>query len=42
VYSMIPNVGLLEGDLERFCSVCEASEVVLFEKVLVLLSLTIH
>ncbi|KAJ3302202.1 Interleukin-4 receptor subunit alpha [Kappamyces sp. JEL0829] len=32
VYSLIPNVGLLEGDLERFCKVCEAAEVVLFEK----------
>jgi Ras-related GTP-binding protein A/B len=33
VYSLIPNVHLLENDLKRFCSVCEASEVILFEKV---------
>ncbi|CAD7937840.1 unnamed protein product [Amoebophrya sp. A25] len=32
VYSLIPNVHILEKQLQHFCEVCEADEVVLFEK----------
>jgi len=32
VYSLIPNVKLLETHLRNFCSICEADEVVLFER----------
>jgi len=32
VYSLIPNVGVLEKHLQKFCQICEADEVVLFEK----------
>jgi Ras-related GTP-binding protein A/B len=32
VYSLIPNVVMLEQQLDRFCQVCEADEVVLFER----------
>jgi Ras-related GTP-binding protein A/B len=32
VYSLIPNVGLLEDQLKDFSSICGADEVVLFEK----------
>jgi len=32
VYSLIPNVHILEQQLAHFCEVCEADEVVLFEK----------
>jgi len=32
VYSLIPNIKTLEQHLEKFCSICEADEVVLFEK----------
>jgi len=32
VYSLIPNIGILEAHLENFCDVCEADEVVLFER----------
>jgi len=32
VYSLIPNVKTLEQQLINFCSVCEADEVVLFER----------
>ncbi|KNC98778.1 small GTP-binding protein domain [Spizellomyces punctatus DAOM BR117] len=32
VYSLIPNVRLLETHLESFCNICEADEVVLFER----------
>lgn len=32
VYNLIPNVEVLEQQLEEFCKVCEADEVVLFEK----------
>ena len=32
VYSLIPNIQLLEKNLNVFCSNCEASEVVLFER----------
>jgi len=32
VYSLIPDVGQLEKHLEHICNVCEADEVVLFEK----------
>jgi len=31
VYSLIPSVGQLERGLAKFCSVCEADEVVIFE-----------
>lgn len=33
VYSLIPNVHLLESGLKKLCTLCEASEVILFEKV---------
>ncbi|KAJ3150202.1 hypothetical protein HDU89_003291 [Geranomyces variabilis] len=32
VYSLIPNVRHLEAHLDSFCSICEADEVVLFER----------
>jgi Ras-related GTP-binding protein A/B len=32
VYSLIPNVQLLELHLQKFCEICEADEVVLFER----------
>ncbi|EFA81210.1 Ras-related GTP-binding protein [Heterostelium album PN500] len=32
VYSLIPNVKVLEHHLDKFCKICEADEVVLFEK----------
>ncbi|KAJ3280527.1 hypothetical protein HK104_000608 [Borealophlyctis nickersoniae] len=32
VYSLIPNVRLLENNLENFAKICEADEVVLFER----------
>lgn len=32
VYSLIPNVRVLEHNLDKFCKICEADEVVLFEK----------
>lgn len=32
VYSLIPNVGLLESHLQEFCGICDADEVVLFER----------
>jgi len=32
VYSLIPNIKTLEVHLQNFCSICEADEVVLFER----------
>jgi len=32
VYSLIPSIDLLEDHLKNFCEVCEADEVVLFER----------
>jgi len=32
VYSLIPNIKTLEAHLGKFCDICEADEVVLFEK----------
>lgn len=32
MYSLIPNIDVLERQLAHFCEVCEADEVVLFEK----------
>jgi Ras-related GTP-binding protein A/B len=32
VYSLVPNVNLLETHLKWFCEVCDAKEVILFEK----------
>ncbi|CAM9654683.1 unnamed protein product [Chrysoparadoxa australica] len=32
VYSLIPNIHVLESHLEDFCRICEADEVVLFER----------
>jgi Ras-related GTP-binding protein A/B len=32
VYSLIPNVKHLETHLENFCKICDAEEVVLFER----------
>jgi len=32
VYSLIPNVKMLETHLDKFCQICEADEVVLFER----------
>jgi Ras-related GTP-binding protein A/B len=32
VYSLIPNINLLESHLTRFCKICDADEVVLFER----------
>ena len=31
VYALIPNINVLESQLKKFCAVCEADEVVLFE-----------
>ena len=31
VYSLIPNISTLESNLEDFCRICDADEVVLFE-----------
>ena len=32
VYSLIPNVSILETHLNDFCKICDADEVVLFER----------
>jgi Ras-related GTP-binding protein A/B len=32
VYSLIPNVKILESNLNTFSGICEADEVILFEK----------
>jgi len=32
VYSLIPNIKTLETHLQKFCEICEADEVVLFER----------
>ena len=32
VYSLIPNVKILEKQLNDFCNICAADEIVLFEK----------
>ncbi len=32
VYSLVPNIQLLENHLDKFCSLCQADEIVLFEK----------
>lgn len=32
VYSLIPDIELLEAQLHEFCSICSADEVVLFER----------
>jgi len=32
VYSLIPNVKILENHLQKFCEICESDEVVLFER----------
>jgi len=32
VYSLIPNISILESHLDNFCKICEADEVVLFER----------
>ncbi|CAM9660110.1 unnamed protein product [Phaeothamnion confervicola] len=32
VYSLIPNIDVLESHLEDFCRICDADEVVLFER----------
>jgi len=32
VYALIPNVKAVQSRLEKFCKICEADEVVLFEK----------
>jgi Ras-related GTP-binding protein A/B len=32
IYSLIPNVRMLESSLQNFCNICEADEVVLFER----------
>ena len=32
VYSLIPNVAILETHLQNFCKICDADEVVLFER----------
>jgi len=32
VYSLIPNIHTLEAHLNKFCEICEADEVVLFER----------
>jgi Ras-related GTP-binding protein A/B len=31
VYSLIPNIQILEDRLQKFCDICEADEVVIFE-----------
>lgn len=32
MYALIPDVKMLESHLQNFCSICEADEVVLFER----------
>jgi len=32
IYSLVPNVDKLEAQLNKFCKLCQADEVVLFEK----------
>jgi len=32
VYSLVPNVDKLESQLHKFCKLCQADEIVLFEK----------
>jgi len=32
VYAMIPNISIIESRLQKFCQICEADEVVLFER----------
>lgn len=32
VYSLIPNIGRLQKHLDEFCRICDADEVVLFER----------
>lgn len=32
VYALIPNIDVIEKRLQKFCSICEADEVVLFER----------
>lgn len=32
IYSLIPNVQMLESSLQNFCNICEADEIVLFER----------
>jgi len=32
VYSLIPNVKTLESNLQKFCEICDADEVVIFER----------
>jgi Ras-related GTP-binding protein A/B len=32
VYALIPNMDIIEKRLQKFCAICEADEVVLFEK----------
>jgi len=32
IYSLIPNVRMLESSLQNFCNICEADEIVLFER----------
>eukprot|EP01089_Gocevia_fonbrunei_P019364 TRINITY_DN6840_c0_g2_i2.p1 TRINITY_DN6840_c0_g2~~TRINITY_DN6840_c0_g2_i2.p1 ORF type:complete len:185 (-),score=23.50 TRINITY_DN6840_c0_g2_i2:51-605(-) len=32
VYALIPNISTIENRLKKFCSICEADEVVLFER----------
>jgi hypothetical protein len=32
VYALIPNIDTIERRLQKFCSICEADEVVLFER----------
>ena len=34
VYTLIPNVKVIEDNLQKFCVLSEAAEVILFEKVL--------
>eukprot|EP01087_Luapelamoeba_hula_P010074 TRINITY_DN2650_c0_g1_i2.p1 TRINITY_DN2650_c0_g1~~TRINITY_DN2650_c0_g1_i2.p1 ORF type:complete len:321 (+),score=52.97 TRINITY_DN2650_c0_g1_i2:44-964(+) len=32
VYALIPNISVIENRLQKFCGICEADEVVLFER----------
>ena len=32
VYALIPNIQVIESRLQKFCTICEADEVVLFER----------
>src|SRR5688572_3649828 len=32
VYALIPNINVIESRLQKFCGICEADEVVLFER----------